>query len=196
MSYESKVVSFLQNGYSAYASTDEKVTVSKALRMLRIKTKIFGGFIVGDAVFQKSLFDTTVLSGITLGTTSASTTQVVESFGANTFINSGSSSNYAVNTTSKTLSVTASTGTAVIVSNAYTISQTTNNYLVVKVGTETPGTGTIKYEVSLDAGVTFKQVYANQGSFIGLLPDTGNFVFRVTLTGNATISGGIGFQCR
>jgi len=196
MSYESKVLGFLQTGYELTTSSDEKITVAKSLRVLRINTKVIGKFLVGDSVFQKRMFDATVLSGITLATTSASTTSVVESYATSTFIKGASSSNYAIDTTGKILSVTASTGTAVITSNSYTVAQATDNYLVVKVGTITPGNGSVKLEVSLDAGLTFQQVYANQGVFIGTLTDTGNFVFRVTLVGNAVISGGIGFVCR
>lgn len=194
--YETKIMGFLQNGYSPFSSTDEQISVIKALRALRINTKVFDKFIVGDNVFQKKMFDTTALSGITLGTTSASATQVVESFAANTFVKTASSSNYTVDTTNKVLKATDGLTTGVIVSNSYTVSTTANNYVVIKVGTETPGTGSIKYEVSLDAGLTFKQVYANAGYFIGNLTDTGNLSFKVTLTGNAQISGGIGFQLR
>ena len=365
--YEDKVISFLQNGYELTTSTDEITLVPRALRTLGINTSNYGKYVVGDAVFQKRMFDTTALSGIDLGTTAATSTQIVEAFDADTFVDDEASSNFTLATTkaitgevltktqvagerdftitlnfeandtvafggvtftakesdatgdqfnigesiadsvtnlvsvmntnetinsiytvtgdsavitvtekvaggantpgdmvitgtgtltmgtaitSKTICIAAhtplegytlkkgdttltegftlSTATftitasvaptdvitldysyttpaylkatdsaeeCTIVSNAYTVAST-NNYVVPKVGTQTLGTGTIKYYVSRDGGTTYTQVYPGIGKFIGMQPTGNSFVFKIVINGNAELTGGIGFKLR
>jgi hypothetical protein len=180
-------------GYHNFASKDEQLVLTKAVSKMRIKTKVADKFLYGDDLFQKAL-NTTALTGIDLATTSASGTKVVESFGATTFVKAASSSNYTITVGTKELKATSTASTCIVVSNNYVV--TSNGYVVMKTSTEVVGTGTITYEISRDGGITFKRIYPSKGVFIANTPSGTNFCFRITITGNATLTGGIGFSLR
>jgi len=181
-------------GYHKCTAVGENESLRKAFKALGERLLTAGSYVFSDPTIQKSL-NTTVLAGITLGTTAATTTKIVEAFDANTFVNAGSSTNYTVDTTGKVLKATNSTSTCTVVSNAYTVSST-DNYAVLKVGTESLDTGTISYFVSRDNGTTFSQIYPNSGVFLGAKPTGTSLVFKVVITGTAQLTGGLGIAIR
>ena len=72
---------------------------------------------------------------------------------------------------------------AVVVTNSVTISAC--NYAVLK----TIDSGTVKYEISRDAGTTFKQIYPNAGKQLLDLPTGTSIVLKITITGvNSSVS--------
>jgi hypothetical protein len=180
-------------GYALATSTDEQGALASAARGLRIDTKLTNKCVYGDTLFQKSL-NAVALTGVSLATTLATGTQVVEAFDVNTFVNATASSNYTVDTVGAAIKATLTTTDCIITSNAFTV--TSSNYCVLKVGTEAIGTGTISYFVSRDGGVDFRQIYPGNGKILAGTPAGLNFVFKVVLTGNAQITGGIGFSLR
>ena len=192
--FETGITNVITNGYHKCTKVGEKGTLVKAFSVLSDRLLSDGSYVFGDKLMQKSL-DTTALSGITLGTTAATTTKIVEAFDANTFVNVGASTNYTVDTTGKILKATVTTSTATVVTNAYTVAST-DNYVVLKLGTETLGTGTISYYVSRDNGTTFTQIYGGTGVFIGAKPTGTSLVFKVVITGNAQLAGGFGIAIR
>lgn len=192
--YETGLTDVVTLGYHKCTKVGEKDSLKKAFKYLGDRLLTAGSYVFGDKAMQKSL-DTTALAGITLGTTAATTTKIVEAFDASTFVNAGSSTNYTLDTTGKVLKATLTTATATIVSNAYTVSST-DNYAVLKLGTETLGTGTISYFVSRDNGTTFTRIYGGSGVFIGAKPTGTSLVFKVVITGNAQLTGGFGIAIR
>lgn len=110
-------------------------------------------------------------------------------------VTSGTATTSTAAITSGYLAATVSTSPATVVSNAYTVSST-DNYAVLKVGTETLGTGTISYYISRDNGTTFVQIYPGTGVFIGAKPTGTSLVFKVVLTGTAKLTGGLGIAVR
>ena len=193
MAYEASMKNLLNLGYVQASSTDEQAVLSKSAKQMRINTRVANGYIYGDDLFQKP-FNTTALSGISLATSAATDTSAVEAFDVNTFVDAEKSSNYTVNTTGKLIKATSTASDCVIVSNSYTV--TANKYCVLKTGTETLGTGSISYFISRDNGVTFKQIYANKGQIMFTMPTGTSFVFKVVITGNSQLAGGIGFSLR
>ena len=192
--YETGLTDVVTLGYHKCTKVGEKGSLKKAFKYLGDNVLTAGSYVFGDKAMQKSL-DTTALAAITLGTTAATTTKIVEAFDANTFVNAGSSTNYTLDTTGKVLKATLTTATATVVSNAYTVSST-DNYAVLKLGTETLGTGTISYFVSRDNGTTFTQIYGGSGVFLGAKPTGTSLVFKVVITGNAQLAGGFGIAIR
>lgn len=192
--YHNGLTDVVTLGYHKCTAVGEKESLRKAFRALGERLLAAGSYVFSDPTIQKSL-NTTVLAGITLGTTAATTTKIVEAFDVNTFVNAGSSTNYTVDTTGKVLKATSSASTCTVVSNAYTVSST-DNYAVLKVGTESLGTGTISYFVSRDNGTTFSQIYPNSGVFLGAKPTGTSLVFKVVITGTAQLTGGLGIAIR
>lgn len=192
--YHNGLTDVVTLGYHKCTAVGEKESLRKAFRALGERLLAAGSYVFSDPTIQKSL-NTTVLAGITLGTTAATTTKIVEAFDVNTFVNAGSSTNYTVDTTGKVLKATSSASTCTVVSNAYTVSST-DNYAVLKVGTESLGTGTISYFVSRDNGTTFSQIYPNSGVFLGVKPTGTSLVFKVVITGTAQLTGGLGIAIR
>lgn len=192
--YHNGLTDVVTLGYHKCTAVGEKESLRKAFRALGERLLAAGSYVFSDPTIQKTL-NTTVLAGITLGTTAATTTKIVEAFDVNTFVNAGSSTNYTVDTTGKVLKATSSASTCTVVSNAYTVSST-DNYAVLKVGTESLGTGTISYFVSRDNGTTFSQIYPNSGVFLGAKPTGTSLVFKVVITGTAQLTGGLGIAIR
>lgn len=190
--YETGLTDVITTGYHKCTTVGEKDHLKKAFHAVNDRLKTAGSYVFGDKLMQKSL-DTTALSGITLGTTAATTTKIVEAFDVSTFV--ATNTNATVDTTNKVLKATVTTSPATVVSNSYTVSST-DNYVVLKTGTETLGTGTISYYISRDAGVTFTQIYGGTGVFIGAKPTGTSFVFKIVITGTAQLAGGLGFAIR
>jgi hypothetical protein len=188
--FETGMKNLLTQGYQQFASTDEQATLQKAARAMRINVKSAGNCVYGDALFQKPL-DATVFAGISLAATATSGTSVVQAFDAATFINAGASANYTLTVATKELKATSTATPCTVVSNPFTISAL--NYCVLKAGT-VAGTGTVSYFISRDNGVNFRQIYA--GMILSGTPAGTAFVFKIVITGNSTLTGGIGFLLR
>jgi hypothetical protein len=181
LAYEQSLTNILTLGYDKSSSTDEQVTVAKALRALRIKSSIIDGANVPNNTWQKANIDTTKLAALTLASTHADTAVIENILDATTFVNTGASSNYALDTTAKTLKVQTAGTPAVVITVANT-SITTHNYVVFKATGTNGTTGSITHYISRDAGVTFKQIYPGRGTYIGNLPSTGSIVRKVVIT--------------
>jgi len=138
----------------------------------------------GYTVYQNG---TAITSGFTVSGTSVVFTTALTSSDVITM-------DYSYTLGNPTLGATDTTATCTIISNAFTV--TTDNYVVMKVGTETLGTGSISYYVSRDAGTTYRQIYPSKGRILVGEPTGTSFVFKIVITGDATLSGGIGFGLR
>jgi hypothetical protein len=181
--YETKLKTLIDVGYVTSTDTLEKISIKRAMKVLKNNVLEYNGNLFLDREGQKAL-NSVALTGITLAATANAASKIENIMDANTWINAGSSSNYTCDTGAFELKATATESPCVVVSNAVTIA--TDNYVVLKTDAVL-GTGAIKYEISRNNGVTFKQIYSGYGSQLFDLPAGTNIVLKFTITGNAVV---------